>query len=198
MESSAFDGYDQEFRSLLQQIEESLQTEPPGPYTENLLQQCDDLVKQMALEARSVSDASLKRDLLATVRTCKSQYQALQTTAQKKSLLRGGDTSSTATTDLLRRNEDTIAQQNETLERARRTMAETESVALEITEELGDNREKLISAHGRVRQVTGMTGRARSILQSMSQRQMQQKLVLYGVSVSLVLGFLILLWTMWR
>ena len=77
-------------------------------------------------------------------------------------------------------------------------MQETEQVALEITEELGNNREKLMSAHGRVREVGGLTGRARRILYGMNQRAMQQKLVMYGVAVGLVVGFTVLLWTMWR
>jgi vesicle transport through interaction with t-SNAREs protein 1 len=98
---------------------------------------------------------------------------------------------------LLQQNEDMLVSQNETLERARRTMQETEQVALEITEELGNNREKLMSAHGRVREVTGLTGRAGRILGAMNQRAMQQKCIMYGVAVGLVLGFLLLLYTLW-
>ena len=91
-----------------------------------------------------------------------------------------------------------LGAQNDTLERARRTMQETEAVALEITEELGQNREKLISAHGRVREVQGLTGRARRILTSMSQRAVQQKMILYAVAIGLCLAFVILIWSMWR
>ena len=134
------------------------------------------------------------------VSTCKSELAALQQTAQKRSLLGSRNSHAQSQQDrlLLQKNEDTLAQQNDTLERARRTMMETETTALEMTEELGQNREKLISAHGRVREVTGMTGRARRILYSMNQRAMQQKAVLYAVSVGLVLGFFILLWAMWH
>jgi hypothetical protein len=201
--SSTFDGYDEEFRSLLQQIDESLQTEPPGPYTENLLQQCADLVKQMALEARTCTDDStLKHNRLAQVRACKAELAGYQQVAAKKSLYGNNNTNSTSQQQdrLLqqKKTEDTVAQQNETLERARRTMLETEAVALEITEELGHNREKLIATSGRVREVSGMTGRARRILQTMSARAVQQKVVLMGVSVSFVLGFVILLWTVWH
>ena len=96
----------------------------------------------------------------------------------------------------LQKNEDSLASQNETLERARRTMQETESVALEITEELGNNREKLMSSHARVREVSGLTGRASRILRSMNQRAVQQKMLMYGVSASVVIVFFILLWWM--
>jgi Snare region anchored in the vesicle membrane C-terminus/Vesicle transport v-SNARE protein N-terminus len=194
-----FDRYDDEFTELMQQIERSLEEEPPSNYSENLFQQADDLIKQMALEARSVPDASLKRDLLAKVRKLKGQLSTLQTKSEKRGLFAGGGANQNDRDKLLlKQNEDMLAQQNETLERARRTMEETEQVALEITEELGANREKLMSAHGRVREVSGLTGRARRILTSMNQRAVQQKLVMYGVAVGLVLGFFILLYTMWR
>ena len=199
-ETAPFERYDDEFSSLIIQIEDSLRSKPPTPYTDSLLKQCDDLIKQMSLEARSVGDASVKRSLLDKVRKYKERYQSLVQESERQGLLgsSSGGPSSQRERMLLRQNEDSLAQQNETLERARRTMEETEAVALEITEELGQNREKLISAHGRIREVSGLTGRARRILQSMSQRAVQQKLILYGVAVALVLGFLVLLYSMWR
>ena len=197
--SIPFERYDNEFGELLHQIEENINEDPPSAYSENLMQQADDLIKQMALEARSVPDASLKRELLAKVRKLKSQLSSMQSQSEKAGLFR---TSSNAHNNreqrlLLQQTEDTLSQQNETLERARRTMQETEQVALEITEELGNNREKIMSAHGRVREVGGMTGRARRILQGMNQRAMQQKMIMYGVAAALGLGFLILLYSLW-
>jgi vesicle transport through interaction with t-SNAREs protein 1 len=196
---TTFQRYDDEFQSLLQQIEDSLSTEPPGAFTKNLLQQCDDLIKQMALEARSQPSTNVKNLLLQKVRQAKSQYQAVQQKSDKQSLLGGtnnnnGDYERRA----LQKNEDMLSNQNDTLERARRTMQETEAVALEITEELGNNRETLLNAHGRVREVSGMTGRARRILTSMSRRQVQQKMIVYGIAIGLVLAFIFLLWAMWR
>jgi vesicle transport through interaction with t-SNAREs 1 len=99
---------------------------------------------------------------------------------------------------LLQKNEELMAAQNDRLERARRTMQETEQVALEITEELGNNRETLTSAHGRIREVSGLTGRAKRVLNRMSQRALQQKMILYAVAIGLVVVFFLLLWMMWR
>lgn len=195
--SIPFDRYDDEFTELLHQIERSLDEEPPSSYSQNLFQQADDLIKQMALEARSVPDASLKRDLLAKVRKLKGQLGTLLTKSEKRGLFASQGSKIDREKLLLKKNEDMLGQQNETLERARRTMEETEQVALEITEELGNNREKLMSAHGRVREVSGLTGRAKRILTAMNQRAVQQKLVMYGVSVGLVLGFFFLLYAMW-
>lgn len=95
-------------------------------------------------------------------------------------------------------NTDTLQSQSDTLANARSIMAETEGVALEITEELGRHRETISSAHGRVRQVTGMTNRARRIVQSMSRREVQQKLILYGVAGTIVLVFLMLIYGMFK
>lgn len=95
-------------------------------------------------------------------------------------------------------NSQSLQNQSETLANARSIMAETEGVALEITEELGRHRETISSAHGRVRQVTGMTNRARRIVQSMSRREVQQKLILYGVGGTIILVFLMLLYGMFR
>lgn len=202
----SFERYDEEFSSLMDQIRSSLSQQPPGALTRNLLQQCEDLIQQMALEARSVSDATEKRTLLKKVRTYKSEWQSLQEQSDKEDLMNGGagggDSAAGGSDNQermrLQNTSDTLNQQNDTLERARRTMQETEQVALEITEELGNNREKLMSAHGRVREVGGLTGRARRVLYSMNQRAMQQKVIMYGVAVGLVLTFAVLLWTMWK
>jgi hypothetical protein len=198
----SFERYDSEFSSLMDQVRTSLDQNPPGSLTRNLLQQCDDLIQQMALEARGVSDAAAKRELLQLVRTYKSEWQQAREQSDKQGLLQGAagnglnDTSNSR--NYLQKNEDSLHSQNDTLERARRTMQETEQVALEITEELGNNREKLMSAHGRVKEVGGMTGRAKRILASMSQRQVQQKMIMYSVSAALVLVFAIIMWGMWR
>ena len=130
-----FDQYDEEFSNISQQVQKSLSEEPPSQYTSNLLQQCDDLIQQMDLEARTVPDATLKRTLLQKVRTCKQEYQRLRTESERQGLLGGrGGASGENERLMLQKNEDMLGAQNDTLERARRTMQETEAVALEITE----------------------------------------------------------------
>ena len=62
-------------------------------------------------------------------------------------------------------------------------MHETEGTALEITEELGRNREKIESTHARAHQVGDLTGHARRIIHSMTKREVQQKMMLWGVAV---------------
>ena len=110
----------------------------------------------------------------------------------------GGRNRTNGSKERLLSNTDTLQSQSDTLANARSIMAETEGVALEITEELGRHRETISSAHGRVRQVTGMTNRARRIVQSMSRREVQQKLILYGVAGTIVLVFLMLIYGMFK
>mmetsp|Transcript_28725 Transcript_28725/g.42188 ORF Transcript_28725/g.42188 Transcript_28725/m.42188 type:complete len:236 (-) Transcript_28725:233-940(-) len=183
----------------------------------NLLLQADDLLKQMGLEARGVDDAAVKRDLLAKVRVCKTRlanlrddYESAKNHIDRSSLglnedielggrnSGGGRNRTNGSKERLLSNTDTLQSQSDTLANARSIMAETEGVALEITEELGRHRETISSAHGRVRQVTGMTNRARRIVQSMSRREVQQKLILYGVAGTIVLVFLMLIYGMFK
>ena len=110
----------------------------------------------------------------------------------------GGSSRANGSKERLISNSESLQSQSDTLANARSIMAETEGVALEITEELGRHRETISSAHGRVRQVTGMTNRARRIVQSMSRREVQQKLILYGVAGTIVLVFLMLIYGMFR
>ena len=59
-------------------------------------------------------------------------------------------------------------QQQETLERARRTMQETEAIAVGIGGHLYENRTKLESAHQNIRQMGLLTNQANGLIQSMS------------------------------
>jgi vesicle transport through interaction with t-SNAREs protein 1 len=194
-----FQRYDEEFKSLKKQVQESLHEddEESGDHAIDLISQCDELLQQMALEARSVPDAALKRELLAQVRTCKSELQSLKDDLNKRSLMAQAQTGNgSGHRERLLQQQEMLTNQNSTLENARKVLEETEQVALEIGSELTNNRETLESAHGRVRSVAGLTGRARRIIQSMNQRQMQQKIILYGLAGSVVVFFLVMLWWM--
>lgn len=199
-----FQRYDEEFKSLKKQVQDSLKDEEDDEeqqsnHTSNLLSQCDELLQQMALEARSVPEASLKRELLAQVRTYKSECQKLKDVYNKKALLAGSSSSGRDGNnhrERLLKQQDMLLNQNSQLENARKVLEETEQVALEIGTELTHNRETIESAHGRVRSVAGLTGRARRVLSSMSQRQTQQKMILYGLAAGVVIFFLLVLWWM--
>ena len=193
-----FERYDEEFKAMIDQIQKSLNEEPPNPYTQNLLRQCNDLLKQMSLEARSLKHPAL----LQRVKDYKGKHAILLQQFEREALLAGqqsgsGDASGSHQ-ERMKQTEDMLSNQNETLERSLRSIQETEQIAMEITEELGNNRETLMSAHGRVKEVSSLTGRARRLLNTMTARAIQQKLILYAVGGGLVLAFILILWMMRR
>lgn len=215
-----FQRYDTEFQEILQQIEQSLssntgtenghQQQHGGDYTNHLIQQGHDLLKQMSVEARSSSDqnnnnAAMKNELLNHVRTLKSQLTTLQSKVSSQSLFgnhnhnnnNGHNSQYDKNRQVLEKNESMLLQQNDTLERAKRSILETEQVALEISDELVQNRQTLLSSQNRIHQVSGMTHQAKQLLSSMSQRQVQQKMILYGITIALVVAFFFLLYSMW-
>ena len=59
--------------------------------------------------------------------------------------------------------------------------------------ELDRNREKIASSHQRVRDVSGLTNQVRRIVQSMSKRDVQQKLLMYLVAAFLVVAVIVIL-----
>mmetsp|Transcript_8999 Transcript_8999/g.16324 ORF Transcript_8999/g.16324 Transcript_8999/m.16324 type:complete len:210 (-) Transcript_8999:148-777(-) len=199
----SFQRYDEEFKSLTKEIKASLDDDqfhdeesPGGKSSSNLLSQCDELLQQMALEARSVPDATQKRELLGQVRTYKTELQALKDEYNKQSLMasaRANGGSGSQHRERLLQQQEMLKNQNSQLDSARRVIQETEQVALEITEELSNNRATIESAHGRVRQVTSLTGRARRVVSSMNQRAVQQKMIMYGVCAGLIIFFFVFL-----
>ena len=72
--SSQFDAYNEELQSILSKLRSSLKLCTDAPSLANLkvvhdlLQQGDDILKQMGLEARGVDEADMKRELLGKVR----------------------------------------------------------------------------------------------------------------------------------
>jgi vesicle transport through interaction with t-SNAREs 1 len=164
MTSSSFDRYHEEFTLLIQQ-----QTMIPND--ETILQQCNDFIKQMSLEARSAGDdPDQKQHMLDRLKECKAQYAQAVQQSERQSLLAGtnsgggGGTATATMSSSLQTNEDTMAIQNECLERAHQSLQETEQVALEITGELGKNRETMSRTQGRIQEVSTLTGLANSIL----------------------------------
>jgi Fe2+ transport system protein B len=209
--SETFQRYDEEFATLTKQVKSSFNDNNGGGYKDeesgttettntsagDMLDQCDELLQQMALEARSSeTDAGLKRELLLKVRNYKNEIKSLKDENNKRSLMSsrsnsgvGGNGNSQK--EKLLQQQEMMKNQNNQLDSARRVLQETEQVALEIGEELQSNRATIESAHGRVRQVTTLTGRARRVVASMNQRAVQQKMLLYGLAASVVIVFFI-------
>jgi hypothetical protein len=169
-----FEAYYEEYKCLFEQITSTADTPTTtnNAQQEALFRQCHELLQQLAVEARDVDDSLIKRDLLQRVKEEKSRLLALEQEHEKQMLMTGASSAASgggsAQHKQLHKNEDTLARQNETLERARRTMQETEAVGLEVTHELGQNRAKIESTKGRVGELTSLTDQAGNLLKSMS------------------------------
>ena len=185
--SKAFDTYYQEFASLLQQLESSPSEHNNNNQNNNnnnkdtsaLYQQCSDLIRLMTLEARSTDegDTDMKLERAERVKIYKFQLEAVRNQHDAQFLM------GSAAADMLElekqqqrlhvkqrleRTEMRAAQQNELLERARRSVEETETIGAEILSQVQRNRESIQSAHARVHALSGMTDRAGNIIKNMS------------------------------
>ena len=201
----SFDAYLSEFQSVLkraEQLSSSSGGQAPDEESlstvEDLLQQCNELLQQMALEARGNSNGVLKKKQLQITRDCKTQVQTLQQQYDKNVLMASASNNqgSNSQRQALLQQKDQLKTQNSKLDNARKIIEETEQVALEITSELGHNRETLESAHGRIHQVSSMTGRATRIVQSLNRRAVQQKMMLYGMTAGIFMLFCLMVWWM--
>lgn len=209
-----FSSIQSQVRSSLSDIKETLSNDPTNTsigskmsHASNLLSQAKDLLKQMTVESRSVDDKQIKAECQKVVRVAKGNHanlvddvKAVQSEVDRNSLLAGsrdiesgGSGRNSAVREHLLKTNNTLQSQNSTLENARRVMAETEDVALEITEELSRNRETIESASSRVRGVSSLTNRARRVLVSMQRREVQQKMIIYGIGIAMFIALLFLL-----
>jgi len=80
----------------------------------------------------------------------------------------GALASSNPQRNALQQTETKLTKQNETLERARRSMQETEEIGMEVTHELAQNRAKIESSAQHTEELTLLTDQAGKILHNMS------------------------------
>lgn len=154
MTTEGFDQYYEEFTASLKQLAMAQPDKADG-----FAAQCRDLLQLASLEARNIQDTNLRQELLAAVKDGRIQVDSLVQVHQKGELL---------PIQQLRNSEDQLGQQNETLARAQRTMAETEEIGMEITGQIVENREKLQSTREKVDELQTLTGRAGELMKSLT------------------------------
>jgi hypothetical protein len=166
-------------------LPEGIEDEPTVDLLSDLFSQCEWLLQQMGLEARQSMDE--KEDLLSRTRLYKIQLKSLKDHAKesgylsnKKQLLREAtvdqsgrektSTSAATTKDEMLSTRLMLNKQNQSLERARRSLAEMEDTAGDISLELSRNRETIESSHDRVSELSGLTNEANRIITRMKKR----------------------------
>jgi len=139
-----------------------------------LVNECHDWLQRMTVEARMFDDSSIKMEWLERIKVFKSQLRVHQQGLERNQLFGacGDDPSSSGSEQQqhhrLRDNENALERQNATLERARRTMQETEEIGAEIGSELQRNRATMESTQSHIREMSSLTARAGDLLKSMS------------------------------
>ncbi|GAX29547.1 hypothetical protein FisN_36Hu042 [Fistulifera solaris] len=152
MSQEAYHAYYQEYQRLVSEYAQSPSDE--------LYQELQLILQQMSTEARCMAE---KEEYLERTLQYKQNVAAMATKQQRSFLL-----SSSNADAHLKSNEDQLTKQNETLERARSTMMETEEISLGIQEELARNRTTLQSSHNKTKDLSDMTQQAGAILKSMT------------------------------
>merc|ERR1719223_2202818 len=116
----------------------------------------------------------------------KADFQRVKEKAERHSLI--GSTSQSDRRRFLETNEK-LDRQNEMINQAHRTVAETEEIGLEITSELSANREKIESSRTKNSEFGNLTAAARGILSSMLRRDVRQRWLVVFIVVVLVIAF---------
>lgn len=155
MNNEAFEAYAEEFASVMEQVTRSTVVQDDQHW--QLLQQCQELLQQMAVEARNIEDAPIKRQCLDRHKVCKSQWQTAKWQAEQTALLHSKNHAKVPDAA------DSLARQNFVLAQAARSIQETEDVASGITANLAEHRETLERTRTNVKEVRSMTSTANQI-----------------------------------
>ena len=184
-----FESYEEEFRSVAADAQKKLsdvltyETNPEKKrgilrQAEPQVAQLEGLIKQMKVEVRSqdpATKASLSVKVVSYEKALASMKADLGRAREKEdkdSLLGGGAGAgmSTAQRQRLLDTNDRLANQNRTIDNARKVMAETEQVGIQIGEELESNREKIQNIRGKVGEVQGLTTQASKLVKDIGKR----------------------------
>lgn len=175
-----FDEYNNEFRSLIRDIEKSLHAtdgdnddSSKATKISGTLRKCEELLLQMKVEARGAPGPSLKQELIDIYQACQMQLASYQTLNQQKYELfqeHQSDGNGNDPRARLRATQDRVEAQNSQLENALRSIRETEEVAGGIGQELGRNRDSIQRAKGNVGTLSGMMDQANVHLKGMMKK----------------------------
>ena len=205
-----FDAYDEEFKNLSSSFDQELIilkgcTEEEGDSTSVIRQlsalmgQSHDLIKQMEIEVRSQEWANRKSlqervsEYKRSLKSKQAEFSAEKNRVSKSSLLSGASGNgsdlgkSAEQRQRLLNTNDKLFRQNETILNAQRTVAETEEVGIEITDELARNRERIQASRDRVSEFVGISDSARRMIGSMQRRELQTKFVIGFVFAVVIL-----------
>ncbi|XP_031499068.1 vesicle transport v-SNARE 13-like [Nymphaea colorata] len=171
------------------------------------LDEADGLIRKMDLEARSLQP-SVKAMLLQKLREYKSDLNNLKgemkkitsanAQAARDELLESGMadalTVSADQRSRLLQSTERLNQSSERIREGRRTMLETEELGVSILQDLHQQRQSLLHAHGTLHGVDDNIGKSRKILTAMSRRMDRNKWIIGTVIAVLVVVIILILY----
>lgn len=180
MTTSCFDAYYEEFSMLLKQ----LATETKSKDIEKIISTCrHEILPRMDVEARNCQDSEFRLELTRAVEQSRAQLESLEEITsiqnkeetvvfdsheqEKEELFGTLDVSETQQQDS---HDPTcrIQRQNSALERARRSLASSEMLGLDIAEGLAQQREALQASRDKTNELSEMTQRAGDLVKSLN------------------------------
>lgn len=203
---SVFDSYEEEFLALVRgcskNISQASTYETDGDRKLELLESvgrdlaaAKDTIRQMEIELRS-QDAGAKRALGDKVSAHKQTLAAVQrdhdetkAQAERQSLLGGveaTDEESLEQRSRLMSATDTLQHGSDRIRHAIGVVHDTEATALEISDELARNRDKIEAVHARVHSVSDLADNARRLIHTMTKTEVQQKMIMAFVVLVLI------------
>jgi len=182
---------------------------------ESDIQQAESLLNQMNVESRTASSSEYKSTVSESrnhLKNLKTQFEEVKSKIERQELLSrgtlgddsvglhdsiGGSEAASGSRREMRRFEEVTRRMDastESLLQSKRTLAETEEIAMDITSNLSSNRESILSAHDRIRETGGFLGQGQRLLRKMQARESRRKLILTGLFVFLFLVFILILY----
>ena len=175
------------------------------PLIENLFQEANEIIEQMDLEIRDINSAikrtpQEKDKYLNIIRSYKQELAKLESVFQKqvKSKNRGhveiklndnddDENDDEEINDLRHENQASMQKMGNNLEKGYRIVLETEETGNNILSDLFGQREQLKRSRDRLRQANVSLGKSSRIVGDMARRLIQNKIILVGLVLFVIL-----------
>ncbi|XP_047969051.1 vesicle transport v-SNARE 13-like [Salvia hispanica] len=215
--SQAFEGYERQYCELSANLSKKItsaslldgeQKKQKVFEVQTRLGDAEALIRKMDLEARSLPP-SVKAMLLAKLREYKNDLSNLKSEvkritspnanqAARDELLESGlqDTMAVSADQRARllMSTERLNKTGERVRESRKTMLETEELGVSILQDLHQQRQSLLHAHGTLHGVDDNVGRSKKILTNMSRRMNRNKWMIGTVIAVLIIAILLILY----
>lgn len=180
---------------------------------ETLFQEANEIIEQMELEIRDINSSQKrtpeqKEKYMNIINGYKSELAKLETEfnsqiKNKKSNRRielqlNDSQEDNELNDLKSKNGETMGRMNKNLENGYRIVLESEETGKNILSDLFSQREQVERSRDRLREVNSNLGKSSRIVGAMTRKLLQNKIILFGLSIFLVVFVLFIIYMVIR